>query len=546
MGNIFLQFERLWGNLLSLGAKRLAVLGLVGISVFGLIGAAGYLLSRPAQEVLYAGLDRQDVARVSMALKEANIGFDISSDGNTVYVRYGQSAQARMMLAEKGLPHGASAGYELFDKLGSLGLTSFMQEVTRLRAIEGELARTIQLIRGIKAARVHIVMADEGSFRRVRQPASASVIIRTESVSDSISASAIRHLVAAAVPGMTPDLVTVLNSDGVLLTTNEEGAEAGPSRMRNLEKTVSQEIQERITRTLVPYLGLKNFQVSVAARVNTDKRQVNETIYNPESRVERSVRVTKESQTSQNATSQGATSVERNLPQDKAKSDGKQSNEENQKKEELTNYEVSSKNITTVSAGYALDTMSIAVLVNRSGVAASLGDKATPETVTAQIAEIEKIVASASGFRKERGDVLRVSAVEFNAGSQEIDPVAGLSIVEQLVRQSGALINAGAFILIALLLIWFGLRPATRALLNVPGPEEVPSLSKEITTADFGNKAIAADPVGYTAQAEQSLIEDISSLPRRKAQRRLEQIVQLDEVQAAAILKQWIHQAEGA
>ena len=100
-------------------------------------------------------------------------------------VRYGQTAQARMLLAEKGLPTSAKAGYELFDKMGSMGLTSFMQEVTRVRALEGEIARTIQAMKGVKAARVHIVLADTGSFRRGRQTPSASVIVRTETAGDS-------------------------------------------------------------------------------------------------------------------------------------------------------------------------------------------------------------------------------------------------------------------------------------------------------------------------------------------------------------------------
>ena len=106
------------------------------------------------------------MSRIGSALKEADVAFDVNADGNTVLVRYGETARARMLLAEKGLPNSPNAGNELYDKLGSLGLTSFMQEVTRVRALEGELARTIQLIRGVKAARVHLVMPDEGSFRR--------------------------------------------------------------------------------------------------------------------------------------------------------------------------------------------------------------------------------------------------------------------------------------------------------------------------------------------------------------------------------------------
>src|SRR5262245_37902582 len=194
------QLERLWRSLIGLGARRLAILGVVGVAVLAMVGLGSYYLSRPQLEAIYTGLSPQDVSRIGAALKEAGIAFDVNAQGTAVLVRYGQTAQARMLLAEKGLPSSASAGYELFDKLGSMGLTSFMQEITRVRALEGELARTIQVMKGVKAARVHIVLPDAASFRRSRQNPSASVIVRTESAGDFPGAAAIRHLVAAAVP----------------------------------------------------------------------------------------------------------------------------------------------------------------------------------------------------------------------------------------------------------------------------------------------------------------------------------------------------------
>jgi flagellar M-ring protein FliF len=134
-------------------------------------------------------------------------------------------------------------------------------------------------MRGIKAARVHIVLGDEGSFRRARQPSSASVVVRTETPDDVVEAKAIRHLVAAAVPGMTLAEVTVLSTDGVLLAAGDDQADTAPGAMLALEKTVSREILDNVRKTLTPFLGAANFQVSVTARLNTDKRQTNETIF---------------------------------------------------------------------------------------------------------------------------------------------------------------------------------------------------------------------------------------------------------------------------
>ncbi|NNC00690.1 flagellar M-ring protein FliF, partial [Corallococcus exiguus] len=278
---------------------RLIALGLIGLVVFLGVGLGAYYLSRPAQEPLYTGLEREDVSRIGAALKDAGIPFDVSSDGTAVLVSHANTANARMLLAEKGLPQSSKSGYELFNDLGSLGLTSFMQEVTRVRALEGEIARTIQTMKGVKAARVHIVMPDRGSFRREQQPASASVVVRTEPADDMSSAQAIRHLVAAAIPGMKVDRVTVLNTDGTLLMSGDDGTNASTGKMASLERTVGREIQDNVRRTLTPYLGLGNFEISVAARLNTDKTNVSQTIFDPESKVERSIRTVKETEVSQ-------------------------------------------------------------------------------------------------------------------------------------------------------------------------------------------------------------------------------------------------------
>jgi flagellar M-ring protein FliF len=540
------QIERLWASLLSLGSRRLIALGVIGVSVFAMTGLAAYFLSRPASEVLYVGLDRQDVGRIAGALKEADIPFDVSSDGGTVLVRYGETARARMLLAEKGLPNSPNAGNELYDKLGSLGLTSFMQEVTRVRALEGELARTIQLMRGIKAARVHIVFADEGSFRRVRQPPSASVVVRTDTPDDIVAAKAIRHLIASAVSGMTPAEVTVLSTDGVLLASGDDQADAAPGAMLSLEKTVSREILDNIRKTLTPYLGLPNFQISVAARLNTDKKQTNETIFNPDSRVERSVRTVKQNQVSQNATNSLPATVQRNLPQETpSANDGKQSNEENRKEEELTNYELSSKTVSTVSGGYGIDNLSVAVLVNRANLLASLGGNPAPDVIERRMSELQQLVASAAGSRSERGDVIKVMAVDFIDSGHDLDPQPSPAVGDMLMRQAGTVVNAATILIVTLLLIWFGLRPATKAILSMPSREagaaaELAAL-ENLSDAD-SNDAEANRLSNWTTGPEANLIEDLTGNPRRSPQKRLEQIIEFDEERAAAVLKQWLHQ----
>ncbi|SNS53892.1 flagellar M-ring protein FliF [Tardiphaga sp. OK246] len=538
--------QKLWNNLLELGTKRLILLAVVGLAVFGGVGGGAYYISRPEYNVLYSGLSREDVTRVSSVLRDANIAFDLNTAGDIVYVRPGQTAQARTLLADKGLPSTTGGGYELFDKIGSLGLTSFMQEITRVRALEGEIARTIQVLKGVKAARVHIVMPARGSFRREQSPPSASVVLRTDGPADARTARSVRHLVAAAVPGMTADKVTVLDSDGSLLSDDDGSGSVGatPTTMANLQKVVSRSIQENVSRALTPYLGLDNFEVSVATQLSTDKKQTNETVYDPDSRVQRSVRAVREKETSQSLDRQQPTTVQQNLPDQQVNATGaKNQNDEKQRREDITNYEVSSKTVTTTSDGFVVNKMFLAVLVNRPRLIASLGDKVSDAAIEAKVAEISQIAATAAGIDRPRGDQIQVSAVEFMEGARDLAPVPSITFTEVMMRQAGSLVSAITILAVAGMLIWFGLRPAINTILASAKTDETTQFQAETNALLSGGSTMAAAALSG-GEAPPNLIQDVSSSMQNTPQKRLEQIIQLDEKQAAAILKQWIRQEE--
>lgn len=545
------QAERLLANLRELGTRRLIALGVIGVAVLLAIGLGAYYLSQPEREPLYTGLSREDVTRMGGVLKDFGIPFDVSADGGSLMVSHRDSAHARMLLAEKGLPQSPNTGYELFNDLGSLGLTSFMQDVTRVRALEGELARTIQGMKGIRAARVHLVLPDRASFRRDQQPASASVVIRTENAEDISTAQAIRHLVAAAVPGLKVDGVTVLNTDGAVLASGDDSANSDSGRKLGLEGEMSRELEANIRRTLTPYLGLNNFEVSVTAQLDTDKTTTNETVFDPASKVERSVRVVRENASSQNRANAAPTTVQQNIPQQAPQTQGGagDSNEENTRREELTNYEVSSKTIQTTRDAYSLDHLSIAVLVNKSKLLAAAGTEGGSVPIDDQLKDIDQLVRSATGFNEKRGDQLKVSAVAFADGGHAMEPIPPLSVVELLLRQSGTLINAATILVVALLLIWFGLRPAVKAILTRPESEAAGSELALLGAGAEGGDAMALEALGGLgglggpdSPESINLIEDLTSKMNRTPQKRLEQIVEFDEEQAAQILKQWLRQ----
>lgn len=538
------QLKQLWGNLLALGAQRLAVLALVGLTVFVSIGLGSYYMSRPSYETLYTGLDAQDVARIGATLQESGISFDVSTDGTSVLVHPGQTSQARMLLAEKGLPSSNGAGYELFDKMGAIGLTSFMQEITRVRALEGEIGRTIQGMKGVRAARVHIVMADTGSFRRSTQQPSASVVIRTDASSDFSSAQAIRHLVAAAVPGLTIDKVRVLSTDGTVLASGDGTFSAAPTKMLELERSIANELKQNVSETLAPYIGVDNFQLSVAARLNIDKRQVNETAYDPESRFERSRRTVKEKNNSKDAGNTQPVGVDQNLPAEPGgnASGGNSSMRASERKEELKNFEANSKTISTVSDGYRVEALTVAVVINKRRLEALLGAGASQEAIDAKLKEVESLVASATGTDQKRGDRITVAAVEFLAHEELMQPLPSRGVGDYLLDQMDTVVKALAIIAAAIVLVWFGLRPATRMLLEYQ-PQALPQAAGADIELPFEPQiapAFAVEPQFASSESTQDLIGDLTSKINRGPQKRLEQMVDYDEEQAVAILKQWL------
>lgn len=551
------QVEKFVSSMGKLGAKRIAILAFVGIVVFLTIAVSSLYLTRPQYETLYTGLDPQDINNIGIALNEARVGFDVSQDGKTVKVEFGNASKARMLLAEKGLPRSAKAGYELFDNMGSLGLTSFMQEITLVRALEGEITRTVQLLRGVKAARVHIVMPKNGSFRRNSQTPTASVIIRTDGSYSFSSAEAVRHLVAAAIPGLTIDGVTVMNMDGSLLASGKDRDAAVPRQLIGLEMGVSKQIKENIRSTLVPYLGIGNFQVSVAVRLDTDKRKSTETTYDPASRVERSIREIKEKGSAENANKTSAATVEKDIPDQKATSGPSQKNSETkERKEKLINYEVSSKTVSTIGAGYLIKNISIAAVINKSALKNETGKKLTDKQLKAQRLEIEKLVATAAGIDTARGDKINVTTVEFRVVNNPLTPAASPSITDYLFRILPSFINGLVFLGVTALVVFFGLRPATNALLQLADQRDVNEgqlAGKELPglegAGELPQLAVHGSETapGFDDDAgEVNLIDDVVGNVSDTPMKRLEQMIEFNEEQAASVLKDWVHEKSAA
>ena len=568
--NLLNQLTAILKNLATLGPGRLLALGAVGVAIIGMVLFGTYYINKPGYETLYVGLETTDLNQVSIALSEGGMDFQVGGDGTSISVPVGMTSKARLYLAERGLPSSNNAGYELFDKVGSLGLTSFMQEVTRVRALEGEIARSIQAIDGVTAARVHIVMADRGSFRQAEQKPTASVMIRASQTAGRTAAASIRHLVASAVPGLSIDDVTILDSAGQLLASGDDPANSTMNRALNIAQSVQMELESNIDKALAPFLGMDNFRASVTAKLNTDAQQIQETVYDPESKVERSTRITKENQKSEQVSADEAATVEQNVPQgNDSTTQGPKSSDQNDKKEEQTNFEINQKTIATVRNGYTVDKLSIAVVVNRGRIMKLAGEPFDQAKYDAIVSEMQKLVASAVGLDTERGDAVNVTAIDFLESQLLAEAPVGDGFMDVFMRNMGSMMNALAFVVVAFLIVWLGFRPLIRA---IGGPElaaarvgdasgvvplgetaglELPDFSPP-TVGGAGSTLMEGFGADFGFDSTEDLLtadDDPTGITKRVKEgpeRRLSRMVDLSEERAAKILRKWASNEKAA
>ncbi len=397
-------------------------------------------------------------------------------------------------------------------------------------------------------------MQDVGNFRKADQKPTASVMIRANAEAARKAAQAIRHLVASAVPGLEVDDVTILDSTGQLLASGDDQSNGALNRNLGIVQNVQGEIASNIDKALAPFLGMDNFRSSVTAQLNTDSQQVQETTYDPESKVERSVRTTKEAQKSQQRQSDTAATVEQNIPQaaPQAGGNGPTSNDQTDKREEQTNYEINSKTTATVRNSYRIEKLSVAVVVNRGRIAQMVGQPADPAKVDAYIAEMQKIVATAAGLDPSRGDVVTVNAMDFLDTQLLDDNASGLNIMDVLSRNIAGIINSLAFVAVAVLIIWLGFRPLIRSLGGGANGTALPDAAG-LELPDFAPGAVGGpgaalmDGFGsdFGFDSTDDLLtmgEDNSTFNRRVKEgpeRRLSRMVEISEERAAKILRKW-------
>ncbi len=365
--------------------------------------------------LLFAGVETREAAEITQRLEAASIPYEVRGDGSSIFVPRSRVPEARMMLSAEGLPSRGSIGYEIFDAPDALGQTQFQQNINRLRALEGELARTIASLDGIDSARVHLVLPERQLFQRDAEQPSASIVLqlrRDELTPGQVRA--IRNLVASATPGLTANRVTILDETGRLLAaaSTEEGADADGIDARQV--SVEERIRRTVTDIVEGVVGAGNARVQVSAEMDFSRVSETSERFDPEGRVVRSTSTSEG--TAQNAERSQGVSAGANIPDATAvggpTSSGQTTNSNSQ---ETVNYEISRTTRTEISEGGRIRRLSVAVAVD--GVTTpGEGENAQPQYQPRSEEEMQRLtqlVRSAVGFNQERGDVVEVVNTAF-------------------------------------------------------------------------------------------------------------------------------------
>jgi len=532
--------RRFWADLPT--PKRLALVTLTSFLVL-LIAVASLWSTHINYTSLYANLDQQDAASIVEKLKTMQVPHRIESDGRTILVPEEKVAGLRLELASGGLPRGAGVGFEIFDR-SQLGATEFEQQVSLRRALEGELTRSILTIDGIESARVHLVMPERRLFVAKESTASASVVVRLRNPGSfsKKEVAGIVHLVAAAVPGLGRDRVSVVSTDGATLHRPETGG-GSLGDEGNLERatSISSQLENSARSQLERVVGVGNAEVRIVADLDLSAKEMVEEHYEPSKTALRSENRTEERS---GATAPGVAGVPgalTNLPDAQPGDiDGAEgANGAVGRVSHTRNWEVDKVSQKTVTPAGKIARLSIAVLINDK--LEQQGQKAVSVPRTpAELAKLEELVKRAVGFNVDRGDSLKLDSAPFakvdpgNLSSDKL-PVGWRKFVPY------ALLGLVAIAVLSLLvLVWRRGRGASPAPYRATASATASAARHALTGERLNEHPALEGDAAHPALPPNQTVD----APLRRA--RAVQVASEDPATAAIVLKKWLNAAGGA
>ncbi len=542
------------GFLQSMGVYRLGfVIGLTMTAGLGFMYSMNMLTEAP-MTLLFSNLDPRDSAEIAARLDAKKISYQVQGDGSTILVPADQALKLRMEMAGDGLPAGGSVGYEIFDRADSFGQTSFVQNVNLVRALEGELARTIRSIATIANARVHLNIPKRELFSEKQTDPTASVILRARGAISAAQVSAIQNLVASAVPGLSAASITVIDDKGTMLGGGSSNS-AGASAVQHDERTASFEgrVRAQIEDIVTGIVGPGRARVQVSAEMDYNRTTRESQTFDPDGQVVRSTQTSQNATTSQDGKASQGVTVTNSLPAGEGGGSAGSNSSDDKRSEETVNYEISKTTSTEIQEGGTVKRLSVAVAVDGAYTTDDKGTRTYAPRAAEEMQQIEQLVKSTIGFDEKRGDQLKVVNLRFSQPEIETLPPAEEPL---LGLEKGDYLHLAQFTgigLIALLLIFFVMRPMIKTLgtplqggfltaaMQGQASFQGTGASAGAVAGPGGNPALALPP----GSAVQNMI-DISQVEgqvKESSVRKVGEIVAKHPDETVSIVRQWLHES---
>jgi flagellar M-ring protein FliF len=511
-----------------------------------LIGFFAFVIMRvttPQMTTLFTDLSLEDSSSIIKDLERQGVPYELRNEGSSILVPKDKVTRLRMKLAEGGLPKGGGVGYEIFDKSDALGTTSFVQNINHLRALEGELSRTISSIDRIQAARVHLVLPERPLFSRETPEPSASIVVRVRGALEPQQIRAIRHLVASSVSGLKPQRVSIVDESGQLLAdgaSSDADQQVGDERRAAFEKRMRKQVEDIVSSVV----GQDRARVQLSADFDYNKITQTSDKFDPEGRVLRSSQ-TREEQ-SETTDNNGQVTVNNELPGAQQNNNNQQNARDQSKKtEETNNYEISRTTKTEVTEAGRVNRISVAVLVDGSYTKGEKGELVYKERSKEELDRIAALVRSAIGFDQKRGDQVEVVNLKFAEGPTitPIEQPTGILGMLQFTKDDVMyIIELGVMMVLGLVVLFMVVRPLVKRIL---ASEELaalvapaPALPEPAAAAPgaTGHALVAGGPP--TAQLLD--VAQIQGQVHAQSVHRVGELADRNPNETVAIVRQWL------
>lgn len=550
----------------TIGGARLAAMGAVAVGLVGFFIFIMMRLSEPQMDVLYTDMTLDDSGAIVRELEAANIVYTIRNEGQTILVPSDKVLRLRLNLAEQGLPEGGMVGYEIFDKGETLGATSFVQNINHLRALEGELGRTIRAIDKVQLARVHLVLPTRVLFSREQAEPSASIVLRVRGDLAAGQTRAIQHLVASAVKDLQPHRVSIVDETGRLLASgnNDSTSSAMFGSLEERNAAFESRLERQISEIVTSIVGSGNARIQVTTELDYNRITQTSDTYDPESQVVRSTQTREETSAAQETADNDAVSVGNELPgaNENQNQDEAQTSENASKTEETVNYEISHTTKTEILEAGRIKRISVAVLVNGLFTQGTDGKPVYAPRQQEQLDQIASLVRSAIGFDRTRGDQVEIVNLQFApeaAADTLADAEAGfLNLTKEDYFYIAELFT---LLVVSLLVLLFVVRPLIRRIVTPDGdtaaisggPGQVATLAVDaagnpiprLTGPEGENIAVAEDgtpflPIGESATATMIDATQAIGSMHETSLKKVGELVQNNPDEAIAIVRHWL------